>query len=232
MEAMDSREELLYDLPCGHVFHELCLTTLCDTRGETFVTMKCPTCRRTRADMAALTAAFDASVPGETSGMLIDVEWPGSGAAASSMPADVDPETVLESGEETDELIFPPAAGPSQHVVSTVAVIPAPDVTAMAGGLRPTAKAKGIAKRTAKAAAIQSHEDADVIEPIVGDATPKAAPKAKAKATGKAKSTAKAAAVQLAEDVATIEPNVGETAPKAAPKAKAKGKAKSKAKAA
>ena len=38
-------QDLLHALQCGHVLHEMCLTSYCNAAGTTIVGMRCPVCR-------------------------------------------------------------------------------------------------------------------------------------------------------------------------------------------
>ena len=59
-DVMDGGQERLMSLLCTHTFHEYCIRTYCDETSSTVECIRCPSCRRTAADVQQLPVPSDA----------------------------------------------------------------------------------------------------------------------------------------------------------------------------
>ena len=59
-DVMDGGRERLMNLLCTHTFHEYCIRTYCDETSSTVECIRCPSCRRTAADVQQLPVPSDA----------------------------------------------------------------------------------------------------------------------------------------------------------------------------
>ena len=118
-EAMDSKDDLLHGLACGHLFHHVCLATWSDARSLGFSELPCPVCKRTQAECSVTERElYLEGVPGvaalaaSSAGMAFDVESDAQAAVAlASDDTVVDADMVTEPpwGDMVaieDELIF------------------------------------------------------------------------------------------------------------------------------
>ena len=105
-DMMDSKDDLLHGMACGHLFHNVCLTTWAEARNLDFFELPCPVCKRTHADCSVVERElFLDAVPGvaalaaSSAGIAFDVE---SDAPAVDVAASAD--TLLDA----DIVIEPP----------------------------------------------------------------------------------------------------------------------------
>ena len=120
-EAMDSKDDLLHGLACGHLFHHVCLATWSDARSLGFSELPCPVCKRTQAECSVTERElYLEGVPGvaalaaSSAGMAFDVESDAQAAVALAsddtvVDADMvtEPPPPLDDMDATeDELIF------------------------------------------------------------------------------------------------------------------------------
>ena len=46
-------QELVHGMACGHCYHEICIVTYAESRGQTLNSVPCPVCNQNREDLAA-----------------------------------------------------------------------------------------------------------------------------------------------------------------------------------
>ena len=133
---------MLTSLTCGHTFHDGCLGTYIDIKGETITTIKCPCCKLTKADISlreqGLGVQFDfIGIAASGDGAILnggEVSDDGEVSDGGAVPDDGGATPVADTGETGDNAALIAAPGGNAPAAAAAA-----SAAAAAGGIPPGA---------------------------------------------------------------------------------------------